>query len=108
MAQNTKVTCLLLDIGDVLLSNGWGHEFRKIAADHFQLNYKDMDDRHHLNMVTYEEGKITFNEYLHRVVFYEERPFTPNQFRDFIFELSTPNSDMIELIRALKTKLLKN
>lgn len=62
MVQRSKITCLFLDVGGVLLSNGWGHEFRKLAADHFQLNYTDMDYRHHLNMVTYEEGKLTFIE----------------------------------------------
>jgi len=104
MVQRSKITCLFLDVGGVLLSNGWGHEFRKLAADHFQLNYTDMDYRHHLNMVTYEEGKLTFIEYLDRVVFYEKRSFTNDQFRDFIFGLTTPKSDMIELIQQLKMK----
>ncbi len=98
----TKITCLFLDIGGVLLSNGWGHEFRKLVADHFQLNYKNLDDRHKLNMVSYEEGKITLSEYLNRVVFYEKQSFTPNQFQDLMFSQTTPNLDMIDLIRRLK------
>ena len=36
-----------------------------------------MEERHHLTFDTYEEGKLTLEEYLIRVVFYEKRPFTP-------------------------------
>ena len=104
MKQETKVTCLFLDIGGVMLSNGWEYEFRKIAADHFQLDFKEMEDRHELNMVTLEEGKLTLSEYLNRVVFYETRPFTPDQFRDFMFSLTTSYEDMIAYFRALKEK----
>ena len=32
-----------------------------------------MDDRHHLVFATYEEGKLTLEEYLGLTVFYEER-----------------------------------
>jgi hypothetical protein len=32
--------------------------------------------RHHLTFDTYGEGKLTLEEYLDRVVFYQKRPFT--------------------------------
>ena len=104
MNKTDPITTLFLDIGGVMLSNGWGHESRKLAADVFNLNFSDMDDRHHLTMVTLEEGKLTLNEYLKRVVFYQKRSFTPVQFRDFMFTQSTPNIEMIELVRQLKEK----
>ena len=96
------VTTLFLDIGGVMLSNGWGHESRRSAADVFNLDFDEMDERHHVIQVTYEEGKITLNEYLKRVVFYQKRSFTIDQFRDFMFSQSTPNMEMIEYIRQLK------
>jgi putative hydrolase of the HAD superfamily len=104
MDKTTPITTLFLDIGGVMLSNGWGHESRKLAANVFNLNFSDMDDRHHLTMVTLEEGKLTLNEYLKRVVFYQKRSFTPIQFREFMFTQSTPHIEMIELIRRLKEK----
>ena len=76
MEKSIPATTLFLDIGGVLLTNAWGHESRRKAAGVFNLNYKDIDDRHHLNQFTYEEGKLTLNEYLNRVVFYEKRTFT--------------------------------
>jgi putative hydrolase of the HAD superfamily len=93
-----------LDIGGVLLSNGWGHESRISAAKAFNINYNDMQIRHHLTMVTYEEGKLTLREYLKRVVFYEKRTFTVDQFRKFMFAQSTPFMEMIEFIQQLKEK----
>ena len=63
------ITTLFLDIGGVLLTNGWDHHARKRAATHFKLELAEMEDRHHLTFDTYEEGKRTLEEYLGRVVF---------------------------------------
>jgi putative hydrolase of the HAD superfamily len=104
MDKSIPVTTLFLDIGGVLLTNAWGHESRRKAADVFNLNYRDIDDRHHLNQVTFEEGKLTLDEYLKRVVFYEKRTFTSEQFREFMFTQTTPFLEMIEFIRHLKDK----
>lgn len=102
MNKAIPVTTLFLDIGGVLLSNGWGHESRRLAAEFFKLDYKDMEDRHHLTFVTYEEGKLTMKEYLNRLVFYQKRAFTPDQFKEFMFSQTTPYTKMIEFIRQLK------
>ena len=104
MDKKSPVKALFLDIGGVLLSNGWGHESRKSAADFFQLNYNEMQARHKLTMVTYEEGKLTLGEYLNRIVFYQKRSFTIDQFREFMFAQTTPYLDMIEFIQQLKAK----
>jgi putative hydrolase of the HAD superfamily len=104
MKNATAITCLFLDIGGVLLSDGWDHHARKRAATHFKLNLAEMEDRHHLTFDTYEEGKLTLEEYLERVVFYRKRPFTRAQFRRFMFAPSKPYPQMIELVRALKAE----
>lgn len=104
MNKSIPITTLFLDIGGVLLSNGWGHESRKSAADFFYLNYDEMQARHKLMMATYEEGKLTMSEYLNRIVFYQKRSFTLDQFREFMFAQTTPNMEMIEFIRQLKEK----
>ncbi|MFZ1010117.1 MAG: HAD family hydrolase, partial [Candidatus Sulfotelmatobacter sp.] len=93
-----------MDIGGVLLTNGWDHQSRKRAAIHFKLNLAEMQERHELNFETHEEDKTTFNEYLDRVVFYEKRPFTRAEFRRFMFAQSKPYAEMIELVRRLKTR----
>ena len=104
MDNSTIITTLFLDIGDVLLSNGWGHESRQAAAKAFDLDYDEMQSRHKLVMATFEEGKLTLSEYLDKVIFYKERPFASEKFREFMFAQSTPDKDMIELMRRLKEK----
>ncbi|MBC7536764.1 MAG: HAD family phosphatase [Ferruginibacter sp.] len=102
MMEMKKITTLFLDIGGVLLSNGWGHVFRHQAAKKFNLDIPEMEDRHGLMFVTFEEGKITMEEYLNRVVFYKQRDFTQSVFREFMFSLTTPDGEMIALLKKLK------
>jgi putative hydrolase of the HAD superfamily len=102
--MTTQVTTLFLDIGGVLLTNGWDRHARMLAAETFHLDKEEMNERHHLTFDTYEEGKLTLNEYLDRVVFYEERNFTLEEFRDFMFSLSKPYPEMIDLVCQLKTR----
>lgn len=102
MNKLITITTLFLDVGDVMLSNGWGQESRRSAAEAFNLDFNDMEDRHHLTFDTYEEGKLTLKEYLNRVVFYQKHTFTPDQFQEYMFAQSTPFPEMIELVRQLK------
>jgi putative hydrolase of the HAD superfamily len=104
MKRRAPITALFLDIGGVLLTDGWDHHARKRAAAHFKLELAELEDRHHLTFDTYEEGKLTLEEYLDRVVFYQKRSFTPAQFRRFMFAQSKPYPEMIELIHKLKAK----
>ena len=104
MKKATAITCVFLDIGGVLLTDGWGHVSRKLAAKAFNLNPEKFESRHNQAFDTYELGKLTIEEYLSRVVFYEKRPFTPAQFRKFMFAQSNPYPKMIELVRQLKAR----
>ena len=97
-------TTIFTDIGGVLLTNGWDREGRKKAAKKFKLDPVETDERHHLTFDTYEAGKITLDEYLKRVVFYEKRDFTVKQFTQFMYELSQPFPEMLALIRGIKVK----
>jgi len=97
-----KVSALFLDVGGVLLTNGWDRSMRERAAETFKLDYAEMDERHHLTFDTYEEGKLSLDEYLHRVVFYQNRPFSGEEFKTFMFAQSQPYPQMVELIRGIK------
>ena len=102
MSASSRITTLFLDIGGVLLTNGWDRSQRILASKKFDLDYEEMDERHHLTFDTYEEGKLSLDEYLNRVVFYRTRSFSPADFRAFMFAQSQPFPDMLELMRALK------
>ena len=104
MKGTLPVTTLFLDIGGVLLNNGWDHHARRRAAQHFMLEWAEMEERHALTFETHEEGKLTFEEYLGRVVFYQKRPFTRAQFRRFMCAQSKPYPEMIKLFAQLKIR----
>ncbi len=46
MKTAKKVTTLFLDIGGVLLTNGWDNQARKRAAKTFALDLQEMEQRH--------------------------------------------------------------
>ncbi len=104
MKRASPITTLFLDIGGVLLTNGWDHHARQRAAARFGLAWDGLEERHQLNSAVYEEGRLTLDEYLARVVFHRERAFTRDQFRSFMFAQSQPDPQMLKLVRKLKAK----
>ena len=104
MNPSLPITTLFLDIGGVLLTNGWDDDIQKRTADKFGLDYHEMHERHHLTFDTYEEGKLSLDEYLDRIVFYQERNFTKEQFKAFMYAQSQPFPKMIELMHGLKAQ----
>jgi hypothetical protein len=101
---SSPIKALFLDRGDVFLTNGWDNHIQKRAADKFGLDYDEMNECHHLTFDTYEEGKLSLDEYLNRVVFYQERSFSREEFKAFIYTQSQPFPEMIELMCWLKTQ----
>lgn len=102
LTTNSSISTLFIDIGGVLLTNGWDRAARHLAAQTFGLDLSDLEERHHLTFDTYETGKLTLEEYLHRIVFYQPRSFPIDHFKEFMFAQSRPYPAMIELIRQLK------
>jgi putative hydrolase of the HAD superfamily len=103
VTSRPEVTTLFLDIGGVLLTNGWDQTMRRKAAREFDLDFEEIDERHHLTFDTYEEGKLSLYDYLERVIFFEQRSFSLEEFRSFMFNQSQPYTEMIELIKKLKS-----
>jgi len=104
MSNNTDIEALFLDIGGVLLTNGWDRHARQRAIDHFSLDGDELHERHHLTFDTYEAGKLSLDEYLSRVVFYTDRTFSKDDFKKFMFAQSKPFDDMITYVKELKAK----
>ena len=75
---------LFLDIGGVLLTNGWDHESRQRASQHFGLSYNEINFPHEFIFSIYEIEKITLKEYLDTVVFTKPRNFTQKEFIEFM------------------------
>ncbi len=104
MKKAPAVTCLFLDIGGVLLTDGWDRHARKRATTYFKFELAEMEDRHQLTWDAYQRGKFTLEEYLGLVVFNQKRRFTQAHFRRFMFAQSKPNTEMLALVARLKTR----
>jgi putative hydrolase of the HAD superfamily len=104
MTDKTRITTLFLDIGGVLLTNGWDHHARRRAVTNFKLEWDEVELRHQINFATYEEGKLTLEDYLTRTVFYADRSFTRDQFWEFMTAQSRPDPEMLDLVVRLKAR----
>lgn len=104
MAKKKMINTLFLDIGGVLLTNGWDRKTRHLAVEKFKLDEEEINERHHLTYDTYESGKLSLDDYLNRVVFYEKRNFSHAEFKAFMFRQSKALPDMLEFIKKLKKK----
>jgi len=104
MAKPPWITALFLDVGGVLLSNGWDHLTRQRAARTFDLDAVDLEERHLRIVDVYEMGQLTLTEYLRSVVFHTPRGFTQARFWKFMAAQSRPFPGMIDLIRRSKVR----
>ncbi len=99
-----EIACLFLDVGGVLLSDGWDRYARKRAVRHFALDAAETEDRHLQSWNTHQEGKLSLDAYLSHVIFHKKRSFTRARFRRFMFAQSKPYPEMIRLIGRIKAR----
>lgn len=98
---DAKITTLFWDNGGVILTNGWDRGSRQGAVEKFHLDSADFEDRHELMLNAFEEGKATLDEYLRRTIFYRERPFSMDEFKQFMFDQSQPMPESLDFIGKL-------
>jgi putative hydrolase of the HAD superfamily len=79
---------ILFDVGGVLLTNGWDHRERANAVEHFQLDAEDLEARHLAIFAAWERDEISLDEYLDEAVFYKSRPFSRDEFFEFVLNQS--------------------
>jgi len=104
MLEVAGITTLFLDIGGVLLTNGWDHLSRHRAAEAFGLDWEAMEVRHQANVDAYEKGRLSLDDYLTRVIFNEPRPFGREAFWQFMCAQSQPDPGMLALFPRLKQR----
>lgn len=97
----SKTTAVFWDIGGVILTNGWDRAARREAAAKFDLDAEDFEDRHELANPAFETGQVTLDQYLERTIFFCKRPFTPQEFKSFIYS----RSEEFAASRALADRL---
>ncbi len=98
------IRALFWDVGGVLLNNAWDHSERDLAIERFSLDKAEFEVRHKDLAASFEEGRVSLDEYLDRVVFFQPRAFSREDFKQFIFSLSTPKPQSLALLHSLAPK----
>lgn len=99
-----KTKVVFLDIGGVLLTNGWDHHARIKAAKEFNLDYNELESLHNFIFNIYEIGQVTLDDYLDTVIFNTSRDFTRHDFKDFIYDQSAILPSMLDWMIEWKNK----
>ncbi len=101
-----RPTTLFLDIGGVMLTNGWDRHSRRQAEETFNLQaeHEDIAVRHEAFFGVYELGKQSLDNYLTHVYFYKDREFSRDDFKAFMYQQSQPLPEMLDLLRRLKAQ----
>lgn len=97
-----KIKALLLDVGGVMMTNGWDTALRTKTCEAFNLELDEVTARHRLIFDTFETGKLTFDEYLTHIIFYEKRPFTLVEVKEFILNAVQPFEEMMNWLQEVK------
>lgn len=92
---------LFLDVGGVLLTNGWDRAARARAAERFGLERDGFEARHEAVVDAFETGRMSLGEYLDRTVLHHPRPFDRDEVRRFMESQSRPHDDALALLPSL-------
>ena len=95
------ITTIFFDIGGVLLTDGWGHDSRRAAAEKFGLDWEEYSDRHEKVGHAIETNRMSLEQYLDRAIFYRPREFSREEFRAFVFAQSQPKPESIAIVAQL-------
>ena len=95
------ISTIFFDIGGVLLTDGWGHDSRRAAAQKFGLDWEEYSDRHEKVGHAIETNRMSLEQYLDRAIFYRPREFSREEFRAFIFAQSQPKPESIAIVAQL-------
>ena len=95
------INAVFWDVGGVLLSNAWDHEQRQCILKQFGLDEVEFESRHEMLVSSLERGKISLDEYLERTIFYRPRPFNLDEFKKYMFSLSQPCPETLQLAKEI-------
>jgi len=96
-----QISAIFWDVGGVLLTNAWDRAQRERALEQFKLDQEEFHDRHEMVVSSLERGKIGFDKYVDRTIFYRPRPFAREVFKDYVFSLSQPYREVLALAEEL-------
>lgn len=85
----------------MLGTNGWDHHERQAAVKQFGLDLEEFESRHEMVVTAFETGQLSLGSYLDRTVFYRQRPFSREAFREFMLAQSQPVPESIRVLQRV-------
>ncbi|MBF8456992.1 HAD family phosphatase [Kaistella sp. G5-32] len=98
----SRIKVVFMDIGGVLLTNGWDHESRLKAAKVFNFDYTEMNILHNFIYNVFEIGSISLDEYLDTILFNQPRDFLKEDFKEFMFDRSVELPQFLDWSKSWK------
>jgi putative hydrolase of the HAD superfamily len=95
-------TVLYTDIGGVLGTNGWDTALRRRLCTRFNIDFDEIEARHHLVFDSYERGFLSLVDYLRYVFFHSPRPFTVADLREYTFSQSMVWPENVAFFKHVK------
>ncbi|MBA3555855.1 MAG: HAD family phosphatase [Gemmatimonadales bacterium] len=96
-----SISHLFFDVGGVLGTDGWSTPQRRGAVEHFGLDAAEFERQHRDAVGTFEQGRMTLDEYLDATVFYRDRDFSREAFVEYMLAQSQPQKATIALAGRL-------
>lgn len=100
--ETSKIKAVFMDIGGVLLTNGWDYEAREKASKIFNFDFIQMNTLHNFIYNVFEIGSVSLDEYLDTILFHIPRDFTKFELKDFMFAQSTELPEMLQWAKNWK------
>jgi putative hydrolase of the HAD superfamily len=97
----SKIKNIFFDVGGVILTDGFNHISRHLACQKFNLDFDQFEKRHQAIGADFDEGKIDTDQYMQETVFYEPRPFTKDEFKNFILDQTRADNSTLDLVKSL-------
>lgn len=94
----SRIKVVFMDIGGVLLTNGWDHESRIKAAEVFGFDYTEMNILHNFIYNVFEIGSIS----LDTILFNQPRDFLKEDFKEFMFDRSVELPQFLDWSKSWK------
>jgi putative hydrolase of the HAD superfamily len=92
---------LFFDVGGVLLTNAWDTPARNRAIEAFGLDGLDFHTRHGMVKTAFETGRLSLDAYIEKTVFYTDRSFSRDDFKQFMFDQSKELGGTLDWVRSL-------
>ena len=81
----------------------WLPSSRAPAAQKFKPVIVEIKERDYVFFETCEMGKLSMDEYLKQVIFYENQDFSPDESKTFIYAQSQPFAKNTAVFKRLKS-----